>query len=101
VRPRQVAAFPSIAFEQRLPNERISTTQQSRILPLTLALRRDLDQRRCFSATALRPRDHHFDTLKFVERLKDEGLTQEQAEATMKILSDVIEERYVEWRAVI
>jgi hypothetical protein len=29
-----------------------------------------------------------------VERLKQENFTQEQAEAMMKILSDVIEERY-------
>jgi hypothetical protein len=29
-----------------------------------------------------------------VQRLKDEGFTQEQAEAMMRILSDVIEERY-------
>ena len=53
-----------------------------------------IQQRKPFSATATRPRDHHFDTLKFVERLKQENFTQEQAEAMMKILSDVIEERY-------
>lgn len=51
--------------------------------------------RRTFSATAARPKDHHFDTLKFVQRLKDEGLTEEQAVAMMKVLGDVIEERYV------
>ena len=38
-------------------------------------------------------KDHHFDTLKFVQRLKDEGFTEEQAEGMMRILSDVIEER--------
>jgi hypothetical protein len=48
---------------------------------------------RCFSATACQSRDHHFDTLKFVQRLKDEGFTTEQAEAMMRVLSDVIEER--------
>ncbi|OJD31096.1 uncharacterized protein BKCO1_5200013 [Diplodia corticola] len=48
--------------------------------------------RRAFSATAALPKDHHFDTLKFVQRLKDEGLTEEQAVAMMKVLSDVIEE---------
>ncbi|ORX97542.1 hypothetical protein BCR34DRAFT_628561 [Clohesyomyces aquaticus] len=47
---------------------------------------------RAFSATTARARDHHFDTLKFVQRLKDEGLTEEQAEAMMRVLSDVIEE---------
>ncbi|KAL9079781.1 MAG: hypothetical protein Q9157_001353 [Trypethelium eluteriae] len=40
----------------------------------------------------VRFRDHHFDTLKFVQRLKDEGFTEEQAVAMMKVLSDVIEE---------
>jgi hypothetical protein len=51
--------------------------------------------RRSFSSTAVRARDHHFDTLKFVQRLKDEGFTEEQAVAMMKVLSDVIEERQV------
>lgn len=50
--------------------------------------------RREFSATAARARDHHFDTLKFVQRLKHEGFTEEQAVAMMRVLSDVIEERY-------
>lgn len=50
-------------------------------------------QRRPFMATLPRPRDHHFDTLKFVERLKVEGFTEEQSVAMMKVLSDVIEER--------
>jgi hypothetical protein len=49
--------------------------------------------RRDFSATTARGRDHHFDTLKFVQRLKDEGFTEEQAVAMMKVLGDVIEER--------
>ncbi|KAF2242588.1 DUF1640-domain-containing protein, partial [Trematosphaeria pertusa] len=47
---------------------------------------------RGFSATAAPSKDHHFDTLKFVQRLKDEGFTEEQAVAMMKVLSDVIEE---------
>jgi hypothetical protein len=37
-------------------------------------------------------RDHHFDTLKFVQRLKNEGFSEEQAMATMKVLDDVIQE---------
>lgn len=48
---------------------------------------------RAFHATALRQRDHHFDTLKFVKRLQSEGFTEEQAAAMMKVLNDVIEER--------
>lgn len=50
---------------------------------------------RAFHATARRSRDHHFDTLKFVQRLQEEGFTEAQAVAMMKVLSDVIEERFV------
>lgn len=45
-----------------------------------------------FSTTVARYRDHHFDTLKFVQRLKDEGFSEEQSKAMMLVLSDVIEE---------
>jgi len=48
---------------------------------------------RVFHATARRARDHHFDTLKFVQRLQEEGFTEAQSVAMMKVLSDVIEER--------
>ncbi|KAJ0267755.1 hypothetical protein COL940_014062 [Colletotrichum noveboracense] len=44
--------------------------------------------RRSFHATRARQRDHHFDTLKFVQRLKSDGFTEEQAEAMMKVLND-------------
>lgn len=37
-------------------------------------------------------RDHHFDTLKFVQRLKKEGFSEEQAVAMMRVLNDVIQE---------
>ena len=37
-------------------------------------------------------REHHFDTLKFVQRLKMEGFSEEQAVAMMKVLNDVIQE---------
>ena len=46
-----------------------------------------------FHATAMRRRDHHFDTLKFVKRLQSEGFTELQSVAMMKVLNDVIEER--------
>lgn len=46
--------------------------------------------------TARQGRDHHFDTLKFVQRLQDEGFNEEQAVAMMKVLSDVVEERCVQ-----
>ncbi|RDW57426.1 CCDC90 family protein [Aspergillus mulundensis] len=48
--------------------------------------------RRAFHATVPRERDHHFDTLKFVQRLKDEGFSEEQAVAMMRVLNDVIQE---------
>ncbi|KAI4612334.1 hypothetical protein J4E81_004457 [Alternaria sp. BMP 2799] len=51
-----------------------------------------MELRRNFSATARQSKDHHFDTLKFVQRLKEEGFTEEQAEGMMRVLSDVIEE---------
>ncbi|KAK5112975.1 hypothetical protein LTR62_003797 [Meristemomyces frigidus] len=47
---------------------------------------------RPFTTTPHRPRDHHFDTLKFVQRLRAEGFTEPQASAMLKVLSDVIEE---------
>ncbi|RYP42949.1 hypothetical protein DL770_011991 [Monosporascus sp. CRB-9-2] len=51
-----------------------------------------LTLRRSFHTTVARPRDHHFDTLKFVQRLRSEGFTEEQSVAMMKTLNDVIEE---------
>ncbi|PNY29208.1 2-hydroxyacid dehydrogenase [Tolypocladium capitatum] len=47
---------------------------------------------RAFHETAMRQRDHHFDTLKFVKRLQSEGFTEPQSVAMMKVLNDVIEE---------
>ena len=47
---------------------------------------------RSFHTTPPLYRDHHFDTLKFVQRLKDEGFSEDQATAMMRVLSDVIEE---------
>ncbi|KAB5551098.1 DUF1640-domain-containing protein [Coniochaeta sp. 2T2.1] len=48
--------------------------------------------RRAFHASAPRQRDHHFDTLKFVQRLQEDGFTEDQSVAMMKVLNDVIEE---------
>ncbi len=50
--------------------------------------------RRDFHTTSRQARDHHFDTLKFVQRLREEGFTEPQSVAMMKVLSDVIEERW-------
>ncbi|OKL62307.1 hypothetical protein UA08_02850 [Talaromyces atroroseus] len=48
--------------------------------------------RRAFHASAVMRREHHFDTLKFVQRLKAEGFSEDQAVAMMKVLNDVIQE---------
>ncbi|GIK06830.1 hypothetical protein Aspvir_002482 [Aspergillus viridinutans] len=48
--------------------------------------------RLAFHASASRQREHHFDTLRFVQRLKDEGFSEEQAVAMMRVLNDVIQE---------
>jgi predicted DsbA family dithiol-disulfide isomerase len=50
--------------------------------------------RRAFHASTACRRDHHFDTLKFVQRLQEDGFTEDQSVAMMKVLNDVIEERY-------
>ncbi|KAK5693634.1 Protein fmp32, mitochondrial [Elasticomyces elasticus] len=47
---------------------------------------------RPFSTSQIHSRDHHFDTLKFVSRLKSEGFTEPQAVALMKVLGNIIEE---------
>jgi hypothetical protein len=71
-------------------NARDAQESPSRIL-------RQINHQRAFHATTPRYRDHHFDTLKFVQRLKDEGFSEEQAVAMMRVLSDVIEERYIKF----
>lgn len=48
--------------------------------------------RKAFSTTTVLRKDHHFDTLKFVARLKGEGFSEAQAVAMMRVLNDVIEE---------
>ncbi|KAI7468692.1 DUF1640-domain-containing protein, partial [Hortaea werneckii] len=45
-----------------------------------------------FTTTRPCQKDHHFDTLKFVQRLEAEGFTEAQSAAMMRVLSDVIEE---------
>ena len=47
---------------------------------------------RAFHATPSRPREHHFDTLRFVKRLQAEGFSDEQAVAMMRVLNDIIQE---------
>lgn len=48
--------------------------------------------KRAFSTSRSQRKEHHFDTLKFVRRLKGEGFSEEQAVAMMRVLNSVIEE---------
>ncbi|KAI1956400.1 Protein fmp32, mitochondrial [Ophidiomyces ophidiicola] len=48
--------------------------------------------RREFHVSSTQQKDHRFDTLKLVQRLKSEGFSEEQAVALMRVLNDVIEE---------
>jgi hypothetical protein len=48
--------------------------------------------KRAFSTSRSQKKEHHFDTLKFVRRLKGEGFSEEQAVAMMRVLNSVIEE---------
>jgi hypothetical protein len=86
--PKQRVAGPVSTALQRRPTRQKAT-------PHLYAGASALEARRPFSASAPQLKDHHFDTLKFVQRLKEEGFTEEQAEGMMRILGDVIEERCV------
>lgn len=70
-----------------------SRTAISRVHGTETRILESMPRSRSFHVTTRRWRDHHFDTLKFVQRLKEEGFTEEQSVAMMKVLSDVIEER--------
>jgi alkylhydroperoxidase family enzyme len=99
----QAAASPLAVVNSHLP-ARVSST----FPPLSAAIRPSILQthawalesgvskpkRRAFSQTTSLSKDHHFDTLKVVEKLKEEGFTEEQAMSLMRVLNDVIEERY-------
>lgn len=61
-------------------------------VPRSAHLRPSTPAPKCFSTSGILQRDHHFDTLKFVQRLRDEGFSEEQSKAMMLVLSDVIEE---------
>jgi hypothetical protein len=94
---RTAAAQPFAAFR---PNNRKSIQSSVPAFNTNFSARRYNDGqapavRRDFHATSRRLREHHFDTLKFVKQLKDEGFTEEQSVAMMKVLNDVIQERFV------
>lgn len=92
----------STAPERRAPSSVTTALQRQRALQhqkqsgsFAAGYESALEFRRNFSATAQQSKDHHFDTLKFIQRLKEEGFTDEQAEGMMRVLGDVIEERCV------
>ncbi|PUU80492.1 hypothetical protein B9Z19DRAFT_1079303 [Tuber borchii] len=65
-------------------------------IPLSIPPQLPIDRRRIqareFHANVRKLKDHHFDTLKFVQRLQEEGFSEEQSVALMRAMSDVIEE---------
>ncbi|KAK3990354.1 protein FMP32, mitochondrial, partial [Cladorrhinum sp. PSN332] len=79
---------------QRRSSLRTTETRATRPPPprSLSSIARSPELRRSFHASAPRSRDHHFDTLRFVQRLQEEGFTEEQSVAMMKVLNDVIEE---------
>ncbi|KAI1845658.1 hypothetical protein JX266_008269 [Neoarthrinium moseri] len=85
-RPWQARQASSLHTQCRSHGYRAGKTNKSS------SVLRNTTLRRSFHATAVRARDHHFDTLKFVQRLQGEGFTEEQSVAMMKVLNDVIEE---------
>lgn len=98
------ASFPGRASfapfqQQQQPASRSLHTSPRPHYPLARPRRdvshqaRNASLRRTFHASAPRQRDHHFDTLKFVQRLQEDGFTEDQSVAMMKVLNDVIEER--------
>jgi hypothetical protein len=90
-RQRRRSDSTSSGWTQESHPSRISITQCLILKPIPRSL--PLASRKAFSSTPHLSRNHHFDTLKFVQKLKDEGFTEDQAVALMKVLNDVIEER--------
>lgn len=99
VQHNTIRALSMISANHSTPPRYIASTAERKTLHDRAQIRttsRILESRahhRAFHATARQQRDHHFDTLKFVQRLKEEGFTEAQSVAMMKVLSDVIEER--------
>ncbi|MCJ1412915.1 hypothetical protein MMC19_007015 [Ptychographa xylographoides] len=92
-RPPTTALAPAhiLAISRALLHSRTASPHAASCCPTTTILGL-IPHRRLFHSTRPLLRDHHFDTLKFVQRLRDEGFSEEQATALMRVLSDVIEE---------
>lgn len=99
-RPITSIAHPWYEHDRRPSARWTSTIQKHRTRPSSAAPKEPNPLRAAFRIVSQNPfsttsylfRDHHFDTLKFVQRLKDEGFSEEQSKAMMLVLSDVIEE---------
>ena len=96
---RPSAAFANHGFQHKQQATPSRTTATSAVARQRWTARRlpPISQQqkafsRSFSSTPAMAKDHHFDTLKFVQRLQAEGFSEAQSEAMMKVLSDVIEE---------
>ena len=94
---RALSTLPSILSNPSNPREPNGLIQnRQNFLPRSkISILQNPSHNRAFHATARQSRDHHFDTLKFVQRLQEEGFTEAQSVAMMKVLSDVIEERSI------
>lgn len=86
------AASPASNHNDKGPSSATAAFAQAHWAARRRAPPRPAVPHRLFATTAPRLKDHHFDTLKFVQRLKDEGFSEAQSAAMMKVLSDVIEE---------
>lgn len=88
--PNMTAPLPRLGVSPRRAVLPVPSGSSLRISPLRPAA----SCLRPFHASAPRRRSgQHFDTLRFVQKLQDEGFTEEQAAALMKVLNDVMEER--------
>jgi hypothetical protein len=94
---RALSTLPSNLSNPSNSRELNSLLQnRQNVLPRSkISILQNPSNNRAFHATARQSRDHHFDTLKFVQRLQEEGFTEAQSVAMMKVLSDVIEERSI------
>ena len=90
--PHPSRSLSSQALHCREPSQIFTSIFGTKPTPFYNPSCRSLAAVRAFSTTQNLARDHHFDTLKFVQRLKDEGFSEEQSKAMMLVLSDVIEE---------
>ena len=89
-RPGAWPFISNVGSDRSKTSRALSRSRQRSVVRSTTFV--GLVSHRSFHTSPALYRDHHFDTLKFVQRLKDEGFSEEQATAMMRVLSDVIEE---------